>query len=88
MMSNLGRHAPRDLDREIAAAYGGDVPLPFYLQPVRTRSHRGSRHHPGALEVVLPYCALPLELLHGVRVSLDELDELLERRARREEADS
>jgi hypothetical protein len=35
--------------------------------------------------VALPYSAVPVELLRASAVSIDELDELLERRARREE---
>ena len=42
-------------------------------------------HRPGEIDVVLPYAALPPELLLAAAISIDELDDLLERRARREE---
>lgn len=85
MMSNLGRHAPRDLERDLACAYDGEVPPPFYAQPVMRVHYSHARHHGGELGAVLPYAALPMELIHGAQVSLDQLDELIERRARREE---
>ena len=85
MMSNLGRHAPRDLDRELAVAYEGEVPPPFYSQPVMRVHYTHARHHGGELRSAFPYTGLPTELGQGVQVSLDQLDELVERRARREE---
>ena len=85
MMSNVGRHAPRNLERELASAYDGEVPPPFYAQPVMRVHYARARHHAGELESVLPYPALPAELTHGVQVSLDQLEDLVERRARREE---
>ena len=85
MMSNLGRHASRDLEQELVRAYDGEVPPPFYAQPVMRVHYAGARHHAGELGSVLPYAALPTQFISGNQVSLDQLDELLERRARREE---
>jgi hypothetical protein len=85
MMSNLGRHAPRNLDEELARAYEGEVPIPYYWQASVEPPRTGARHHPGELEATLPYAVLPAEMLFAPAVSIDELDELVERRARREE---
>ncbi len=85
MMSNLGRHASQDLEQELARAYDGEVPPPFYTQPVMRVHYAGARHHGGELGSVLPYSALPMRLVAGPQVSLDQLDEFLERQARREE---
>jgi len=85
MMSNLGRHASRDLERELARAYDGEVPPPFYAQPVMRVHYAGARQHAGELGSVLPYTALPTQLMSTTQVSLDQLEEVLERRARREE---
>jgi hypothetical protein len=85
MMSNLGRHVPRNLDRELARAYDGEVPPPYYLQIPAVPRHAGPRHHPGAIETTLPHQALPPEFLFASAVSLEALDELVERRARQEE---
>ena len=85
MMSNLGRHTPLNLERELANAYDGEVPPPFYSVPVMRVHHPRARHHAGELTSVLPYRAMPTELTYGEHVSLDQLDDLVERRARREE---
>ena len=85
MMSNLGRHVPRNLDRELARAYDGEVPLPYYLQIPAVPHHARPRHHPGEIETTLPHQALPVEFLFATAVSLEALDELVERRARQEE---
>lgn len=86
MTSNLGRHAPRNLERELVLAYGGEVPPPYYLQAAVGPIRVGAHHHPGELEVALPYAAMPSRFLLASAVSLDELEEALERRARREES--
>lgn len=85
MMSNLGTHAARDLQRELIRAYDGEVPPPYYWQlpPAPPRPH--GRRHPGEIPTVLPYAALPSEFILTAAVSLEELDEIVERRARREE---
>ena len=85
MMSNLGTHAARDLQRELARAYDGDVPQPYYweLPAMPARAH--GRRHPGEIPTALPYASLPPEFILASAVSIDELDELIERRARREE---
>jgi hypothetical protein len=86
MMSNLGTRATRDLERELARAYDGEVPAPYYWQIPSTPPRPHGRRHPGEMPTTLPYAALPPELGRRTRaVSLEELDELLERRARREE---
>ena len=85
MTSNLARYASRDLDRELARAYDGDVPAPYYWQlPLTVPRHHAS-HHPGEIGTTLPYAALPAQFLLARAVSLEELDELVERRALREE---
>jgi hypothetical protein len=85
MMSGLHRHSPRNLDRELARAYDGEVPIPFYLQLPATPRHAKPRHHPGEIATTLPHQALPAEFLLASAVSLEELDDLIERRARAEE---
>ena len=84
MMSNLGTRAARDLDRELAQAYDGEIPPPFYWQVAPVRPPAAPRR-PGELLPVLPYAILPVELARERAVSLEELEEFLERRARREE---
>jgi len=84
MMSNPGTHAARDLERELVLAYEGEVPQPYYWQiPAAPIPH--TRHHPGEIETALPYASLPTEFLLAAAVSLEELDEVVERQARREE---
>jgi len=61
------------------------VPLPYHFWDIGlARRHRPPLHRPGEIEAVLPY-ALPPEFVLAAAVSIDELDEMLERRARREE---
>ena len=85
MMSSLSRHASRDLDRELTLAYDGEIPPPYYFWDIGlARRHMPAVPHPGEIAAVLPY-ALPPEFILAGAVSIDELDELLERRARREE---
>ena len=80
MTSNLGTHAARDLARELARAYDGEVPPPYYWQIPSTppRAH-------GEMLTALPYSLLPVQFIRGSDVSLEELEELVERHARREE---
>jgi hypothetical protein len=85
MVSNLDRHVPRNLDRELARAYEGEVPTPYYWQTSNVPTHVGARHHPGELEAALPYAALPSEFAAAPSVSLDEVEAAVERQARREE---
>jgi hypothetical protein len=85
MTSNLGRYATRDLTRELARAYDGEVPPPYYWQLPTTPPRAHTRHHPGEIETALPYASLPPQFLLSRAVSLEELDELIERRALREE---
>jgi hypothetical protein len=85
MMSNLGMHAPRDLQRELARAYDGEVPSPYYWQLPAAPPRSHERRHPGEIRTALPYAALPVEFILARAVSLEQLDELVERRARREE---
>ena len=86
MMSGLRRNVPRDFDKELARAYEGEVPLPYYFWDIGLeRRHIPPVHRPGEIDTVLPYRALPPELILAAAISIDELDEMLERRARREE---
>ena len=85
MTSNVGTRAARDFQRELARAYDGDVPPPYYWQLPATPPRPHGRRHPGEMATALPYALLPAQLLHGDAISLEEIDELLERRARREE---
>ncbi len=86
MMSSLGRHVPRDLDKELASAYDGELPAPYYFWDLGLeRRHMPALHRPGEIDAVLPYRALPAEFVLASAISIDELDEMLERRARREE---
>jgi hypothetical protein len=85
MMSNLGTRAARDWDRDLANAYDGEVPPPFYWQLPATPPRAHGRRHPGEIATALPYAALPAEFILSPAVSLEQLDELVERRARREE---
>lgn len=85
MMSNVGTHAARDLERELARAYDGEVPPPYYWQVPAVPPRAHGRRHPGEMPTALPYAALPAEFILASAVSLEELEELVERRARREE---
>ncbi len=85
MTSNLGMRAAHDLKRELARAYDGEVPPPYYWPPPATTAPVRGRPHPGEMLTALPYAILPVQLRRARAVSLDELEELLERRARREE---
>ena len=86
MMSSLGRHVPRDFDKDLARAYDGEVPSPYYYWEIGLpRRHLPALHRPGEIDVVLPYRVLPPEYMLSAAISIDELDEMLERRARREE---
>jgi len=85
MMSNLGTRAAPDLERELARAYDGDVPPPYYWQLPASPPRAHGRRHPGEIPTALPYSVLPAELHRLRAISLDEVEELLERRARREE---
>jgi hypothetical protein len=85
MVSSLGMLAPRDLDRDLARAYDGDVPLPYYWQLPSAPPRAHDRPHPGEIRTALPYAALPVEFMLARAISLEELDELMERRARHEE---
>jgi len=85
MMSNLGTRAAPDLRRELARAYDGDVPPPYYWQLPASPPPAHGRRHPGEIPTALPYSVLPVELHRLRAISLDEVEELLERRARREE---
>ncbi|MEB2284760.1 MAG: hypothetical protein B6D46_13350 [Polyangiaceae bacterium UTPRO1] len=86
MMSSLGRHIPRDLDKELARAYDGEIPPPYYFWDIAlARRHMPALYRPGEIDVVLPYRSFPSEFVMAPTISIDALDEMLERRARREE---
>lgn len=86
MMSSLGRHAARDLERELTLAYDGEIPPPYHFWDIGlARRHMPAVPRPGEIAAVLPYAALPHEFVLAGAISIDELDEVLERQARREE---
>jgi hypothetical protein len=85
MTSNLGTHAARDLARELTRAYDGKVPAPYYWQIPSTPPRAHGRRHPGEMLTAFPYSLLPAQVIRGSDVSLEELEDLVERRARREE---
>ena len=87
MTSNLGTHAARDLARELARAYDGKVPPPSYWEIPSTPPRAHGRRHPGEMLTAFPYSLLPAQFIRGSDVSLEELEDLVERRARREELD-
>jgi hypothetical protein len=83
MTSNLGTHAARDLAHELARAYDGKVPPPYYWEIPSTPPRAHGRRHPGEILTAFPYSLL--QFSRGSDVSLEELEDLVERRARREE---
>ena len=86
MISSLGRHTPRDFEKELALAYDGEIPPPYYFWDIGlARRHMPAIARPGEIDAVLPYRALPPEFILASAISIDELDEMIERRARREE---
>ena len=85
MTSNLGMHAARDLERELMRAYDGEVPIPFYWQLPSAPPRSHGRRHPGEIATAMPYGTLPPELVRSHAVSLEQLEEMVERLARREE---
>jgi hypothetical protein len=85
MTSNVGTRASRDFERELSRAYDGDVPPPYYWQLPAAPPRAHGRRHPGEIATALPYTLVPPQALRASAVSLEEIDELLERRARREE---
>ncbi len=86
MMSSLERHVSRDFERELTLAYDGEIPPPYYFWDISlARRHMPSVPRPGEIDAVLPYPALPSEFILAGAISIDELDEILERRARHEE---
>ena len=58
MMSNLGTRAAPDLQRELARAYDGDVPPPYYWQLPASPPPAHGRRHPGEIPTALPYSVL------------------------------
>ena len=85
MTSNVGTHAARDLDRELARAYEGEVPPPYYWQVPAAPPRAHGRRHPGEIPTASPYSAIPPVFGLAPAISLEQLDEWLERHARREE---
>ena len=85
MTSNLGTRAARDLARELTRAYDGAIPPPYYRQIPSTPPGAHGRRHPGEMLTALPYSLLPVQFIRGGDVSLDELEDLVERRAQSEE---
>ena len=74
MMSNCSLYRLRPLDPAVDPAYqDGPPPLPH---PV---------NHSGELTVELPTTLLPFNLAHASTVSIEILEEEIEREARREE---
>lgn len=85
MESSLGRHVPRDFEKYLALAYDGEVPPPYYWDIGLERRYMPAVHRPGEIDTVLPYPALPPELILAAAISIEQLDEMIERQARREE---
>ena len=85
MTSNLGTRRSVDGPRDLARAYDGEVPMPFYWQAAPMLRRQPSRRPAGGIETVLPYATFPAGFALAASISLDQLDELVERRARREE---
>jgi len=85
MTSNLKMYPASKRAQDLARAYEGEVPPPFYWQAGAMPLRYASRHRPGQIETALPYSVLPDDLLFVSTISLDQIDELMERRARREE---
>jgi hypothetical protein len=74
MMSNCSLYRLRPLDPAVDPAYqDGPAPLPH---PV---------NHSGELTVELPTTLLPFNLAHASTISIEILEEEIEREARREE---
>jgi hypothetical protein len=85
MVSSLARHVPRDFEKDLALAYDGEIPPPYYYWDIGlARRHMPPLARPGEIAAVLPY-TLPAEFILASAISIEELDEMLERRARREE---
>lgn len=85
MESGLGRDVRRDFEKYLTLAYDGEIPPPYYWNIGLERRHIPAVHRPGEIDTVLPYQALPPELIFAAAISIDQLDEMIERRARREE---
>lgn len=86
MMSSLVRQIPRDFERDLSLAYDGEIPSPYYFWDIGlARRHMPPLARPGEIEAVLPYTSIPAEFVLASAISIDELDEMIERRARREE---
>ena len=86
MTSNLGTHAACALVRELTRAYDGKVPPAYYWQIPSTPPRAHGRRHPGEMLTALLYSLLPVQFIRGSGdVSLDEIEDLVERRAHREE---
>jgi hypothetical protein len=85
MMSNPATRVTRDSERELARAYDGEVPPPYYWQLPSAPPRPHGRRHPGEIPTTLPYASLPAPLGRARAISIEEIEELLERRARREE---
>jgi hypothetical protein len=85
MTSNVGTRPASNRVKDLARAYEGEVPPPFYWQIPNVPLRASSRHRPGQIETTLPYSLLPDEFLFVPAISLEQIDELMERRARREE---
>lgn len=86
MMSSLGQHVPRDFEKDLVRAYDGEVPPPYYFWDIGlARRHLPALQRPGEIDAVLPYSVIPTEFILAAAISIDELDDMIERRARREE---
>ncbi len=89
MMSNVGVYSfPGDYGKDLRRAYEGEVPAPYYRLPDKARQRR-SRSRYGGGEAVggMPYPFIPPAFAGYRVVSIEFLEESLERMARREEAD-
>ena len=71
MTSNLGTHAARDLARELARAYDGEVPPPYYWQIPSTPPRAHGRRHPGEMLTALPLAVAAGSVVFVVVLLLD-----------------
>lgn len=86
MIASLGRQIPRDPSGEVARTFDLGVPLADHFWDIGlARRHRPALDRPGEIAAVLPYRTLPVRFLLAAAISIDELDETIEREARREE---
>jgi len=88
-MSNVGVYSfPRDYRKDLPQAYEGEVPAPYYRFPLTQNKRSRQSNAGGAARVAaeMPCPFIPPSFADARVVSLERLEESLERMARREEA--